>query len=535
MKPNKIAGHFFLLINQYPWLLRLVLVVLGVISSLAFAPYHLVFLLVPAFSFLIWFLDIQTNRISVFAPIWWFGLGHFVFGNAWMANAILVRADEFWWLYPIALFVPGAVLATLPALLGAVVWSKRKSPDITVSVISVAFAWSLSEWLRCWMLTGYPWNLIGYVWSNYIPVLQSVNIIGVLGLGLLTLITAMLPVLFWSPTKKTVINLKNITFLAGMVFIWLGIVIYGVQRLHYFPTTYVPGILLRLVQPAISQQDKINPDNYQRNLNDYLRLTRNTSNFHQVTHVIWPESSVSYDVERYPEVRQLLSSAVPEGGKLIFGANRLLWQGDQVIQAWNSLYVINQVGDILARYDKTHLVPFGEYVPGRSWFPWLNKITPGALDFSAGSGHVTLTLENDILPPFSPLICYEVIFPGQVKSYTDRPTWLLNITNDGWFGLSSGPYQHFEMAKTRAVEEGIPLIRVAATGISGVVDPYGRVLALMPLNQVGVVDAPLPKPHPTRTWYSKFGNSTFLVLLGMLAIFLVWSRVTIRRKPAGQS
>jgi apolipoprotein N-acyltransferase len=187
---------------------------------------------------------------------------------------------------------------------------------------------------------------------------------------------------------------------------------------------------------------------------------------------------------------------------------------------WNSLVVVDGNAGVAAIYDKHHLVPFGEYMPFRNILP-LDKITAGSLDFSAGPGVRTLRLAG--LPAFSPLICYEVIFPGRVARGDDRPEWLLNITNDAWFGTSAGPHQHFVSARLRSVEEGLPLVRAANTGISGVIDAYGRVVGRLGLGRSGVIDARLPVAAPDRTAFSRFGNLLpgllVLVMFGVAAIY----------------
>jgi len=185
---------------------------------------------------------------------------------------------------------------------------------------------------------------------------------------------------------------------------------------------------------------------------------------------------------------------------------------------WNSLHAIDSSGNIAATYDKHHLVPFGEYMPLRSIMS-VAKLTHGNIDFSSGPGAQTLQVPG--LPPFSPLICYEAIFPGQVASGDVRPGWLLNITNDGWFGNTAGPYQHLQAARLRAIEEGLPMVRAANTGISAVIDPLGRILAHLPLGQEGVLQIALPRALG-RTPYAMLGDWTlFLILiipLGLVSI-----------------
>jgi apolipoprotein N-acyltransferase len=199
----------------------------------------------------------------------------------------------------------------------------------------------------------------------------------------------------------------------------------------------------------------------------------------------------------------------PKGGLALVGTVRTDPPPARAEHVWNSIEAIDDKADVVAAFDKFHLVPFGEYVPLRGVLP-INKITPGTVDFSAGPGPRTIALPG--LPSASPLVCYEAVFPGEVTAPASRPGWLLNVTNDGWYGYTSGPFQHFAIARTRAVEEGLPLVRAANNGISAVVDPYGRVPSYLPLDAVAVLDAPLPQALPA-TLYSRAKDVPFLALL----------------------
>src|SRR6185437_13345856 len=208
----------------------------------------------------------------------------------------------------------------------------------------------------------------------------------------------------------------------------------------------------------------------------------------------------------------------PPDGIVIAGTLRSDLPPAPMVHYWNSLAVVDHAGRIVASYDKAHLVPFGEYVPLRGILP-INKITPGTVDFSAGPGPRTLELPG--LPPVAPLICYEAIFPGAVVDPAHRPDWLLNITNDAWYGFTSGPFQHVDIARVRAVEEGLPLARAGDNGVSAMFDPYGRVTARLALNDVGVLDVPLPQPLPP-TLYSRVGDIPFFAAMLFVAAGLFW-------------
>src|SRR5262249_49285712 len=276
------------------------------------------------------------------------------------------------------------------------------------------------------------------------------------------------------------------------------------------------GVRLRLVQPAISVARKAAGDTREADFLYQLDLTRRTPGFSGITHVVWPETATRFLVERDPGVRQALAAIAPAGGAILTGPLR---------QLWNSLVAVDHAGNIAATFDKFHLVPLGEYVPLRAYLPFLSKITPGDFDFSAGPGPRTLDIPG--LPPVAPLICYEIIFPGRVVDPSRRPAWLLNLTNDAWFGMSTGPYQHFASARFRAVEEGMPLVRSANDGISAFVDPYGRVIAELGLGETGVLDGALPKPAAGSTPYARFGDALLAVALLLAAgLALALSRGT---------
>jgi apolipoprotein N-acyltransferase len=284
------------------------------------------------------------------------------------------------------------------------------------------------------------------------------------------------------------------------------------------------------VQAAIDQKIKWRPDLARQHFMDYVTLSRGPAPapgapVRAPAAVIWPETAVPVVYKGGQAYRRALAQAVPLGGILITGIVRRTQEKGQR-GLWNSVLAIDGQGGLLAHYDKHHLVPFGEYVPLARFNP-LPKLTEGRVDFSAGPGPRTLTLPG--LGYVSPLVCYEVIFPGQVTAVEGpRPHMLLNLTNDAWFGISTGPYQHLAAARMRAVEEGLPLIRAANTGISAVIDPYGRDVRRLGLGQRGVIDAVVPAPLPAPTLYARLGNWPFLILAALL---LAAGFVPFRRAP----
>ncbi|MGH6962070.1 MAG: apolipoprotein N-acyltransferase, partial [Dongiaceae bacterium] len=351
------------------------------------------------------------------------------------------------------------------------------------------------------------------------------------GLSLVTVAVAGLPALFadWHgepsarrPAPPRVAATAAAAGLLVLAAVWAG----GSLRLAaagpVAGQASVPDVRLRLVQAAIDPAVKGNVDARAAILELQLRLTRESPGFDSISHVIWPETAVLFLLEREPQVRAALADATPAGGLLITGVPRAEPPSGPIERIWNSLAAVDPSGAIVAGYDKSHLVPFGEYVPFHDWLPFLSKITPGTMDYSAGPGPRTLRLPG--LPPAGPLICYEVIFPGKVVERADRPAWLFNLTNDGWYGISAGPYQHFASARLRAIEEGLPLVRAANTGISGVIDAHGRVTAQLGLGQRGVLDADLPLPLGGLTPYARWGDWTALVLGALVMLGAVGLR-----------
>ena len=285
----------------------------------------------------------------------------------------------------------------------------------------------------------------------------------------------------------------------------------GAARLAGADRGAVDGVLLRLVQPNVAQSHKWLPERREALFRRHLALTVGEG-FAAVTHVVWPETAIPYLIANDPERRQLIASVTPAAGALISGAVRATPEPTTPHKLWNSLHAFDAQGRVIGTYDKSHLVPFGEYVPLRRILS-MAKLTYGTIDFSAGPGPLTLRLPG--LPPFSPLICFEAIFAQAALDADDRPAFLLNITNDAWFGASSGPYQHFAGARLRAVEQGLPLVRAANTGISAVVDAHGRITAALGLGVEGVLDARLPAALDGLTPYARWGD--FWLLLAAIA------------------
>jgi apolipoprotein N-acyltransferase len=506
------------------WRRVLLLLVLGAMATLAMPPLYLWPLLFIAMPGLVLMIDGTASVRRAFWTGWWFAFGHFIPGFYWIANSMLTDPWRFGWMIPFAVGGLSAFMAVfvgLAAGLARYLWMPGP-----VRVLALGGAWIIGEWLRSWVLTGFPWNLLGYSWAFSDSIMQAAAWTGVWGLSLMTMVACGMPALLlrWSPGSPdlpAIIGKAGAMVAAGVLLIGLAWGL-GAARLGAATEGFVPGITLRLVQPAIPPGVKNDADRRQENLISQLKLTAETPGFDKVTHVIWAESAVPYLVQREPEVRRMLAGVVPPNGLLLTGAVRAAPETGTLQQFWNSALAMDGTGSILATFDKFHLVPYGEYVPLREVFPFISKITPGSIDFSAGPGPKTLHLPG--LPPVGPLICYELIFPGAVVDRADRPQWLLSLTNDAWFGRSTGPYQHFVSARFRAVEEGLPMVRAANAGISGVIDAYGRVQAMTELNSIDVVDHGLPVALPEPALFAKLGNRILLILLAATAILAALAR-----------
>jgi apolipoprotein N-acyltransferase len=476
---------------------------LGALGAAAFAPVHLLPILWLSLPGLLILTESRRTRARAFWTSWAWGLGHFVAGLYWISHALMTEAERFAWLVPIAVPAIAALLAlfvavpTVLALAFPAGWSR---------VLGFAGLWVLSELARGVVLTGFPWNLMGSAWAFGSLPIQGAAWVGVHGLSLATVILALLP-LVWSRRAVAVGG----AILAG------GFAI-GLLRLWPEEPTPAP-VALRVIQGNIAQGHKWRDDLRAAHFRHYLQLTASTpppspeGGEGQVL-VIWPETASPYLLASDSAARGFAADALPEGAVLLAGTPRLerLPEGSNPpVRIWNSLVGLDDRGEVIATYDKHHLVPFGEFVPLRHVLP-LQTIVPGNLDFSRGPGPRTVTLAGGLgVPAFSPLICYEVIFSGNVTAGGQRPGWMLNLTNDAWFGVSSGPFQHLAAARLRAVEEGLPLVRAANTGISAVFDARGRTVAALGLNQTGVIAAPLPAALPP-TPFSRGGVLIPLVL-----------------------
>ncbi len=473
--------------------------VLGATATLALAPLHFIPALVLSFSGLIWLFDGAARKRTAFAVGWWFGFGYFAAGLYWVGFAMLVDAARYALLMPFASLGLPAGLAIFSGLAGLAYFCLK--PATVSRVIVLALVWTAAEWLRSTILTGFPWNLVGYSWMGSEAVAQSGAFIGIHGLGLITVMAAA------SAASISDDGPARSRFgPAGIALIGLGVVwSLGAWRIATTQIEDVESVRLRLVQANVPQYEKWRPEFRRKNLELHLDLSASPG-ADQISHFIWPETATPFLVGQDPNLRKTLTRIIDGKGLLITGAPRTTAARETPRRYWNSLLALDSRGDVVATYDKFHLVPFGEYIPLRGLLDvvGLGGLVAGRGDFQRGDGPQTLDLAG--LPPVSPLICYEAIFPGEVRNAGAQPDWMLNLTTDAWFGMTAGPYQHLAMTRMRAIEEGMAMVRAANTGISAVIDPLGRVRHKLGLGVSGVVDATLPKPLISRTLYARVGD-----------------------------
>lgn len=492
---------------------------LGLLSGLSFAPLSIWLLMLVGFCGLVWLLDSRLKPVAAAVCGWLFGLGQFAVSLYWISISFQFQGNMPVWLGWLAVLILAGYLAIYPALALLVAsrcWSKSPA-----RVLVLAASWTAFEWLRGHLLSGFPWNMIAQVWSETPLMLQSARIWGAYGLSLLTAALFALPAVLLDRTPS------SRRFLLASAAIASLLLLDGWLRLSRDPAT-AGGFRVHLVQADVRQDLEADPARQGEILARYDGLTRSAIRERGQAIVIWPETALELDVESDATLRARLAAMVGEDGLLILGAVGHRYGADGAwLGARNSLLAIDGRGSVRGVYDKTTLVPFGEYLPAAHLLSRLGlvSVAGGTNRFLRGSGPTTLAPGT---PPFSPMICYEIIFPGAVTAPGARPSWILNISNDAWFGDSWGPHQHFAQARIRAVEEGLPVVRSTPTGISGVIDPHGRALARSRLGEQIVLTEVVPPPL-AQTPYSRFGDWLFIPLLVTFATFGAWTTQKAQR------
>jgi apolipoprotein N-acyltransferase len=516
------------IILSWGWRRYLIAFLAGAASALAQAPVDAAFVLFVTLPVLVWLIDGASpgtaeglRRLTPAARVGWtFGFGYFLAGISWVGSAFFVEADVFGWMAPFAILGFPAFLAlywALGAALARLLWSNGWP-----RILALAIGLTIGEWLRGHLFTGFPWNSIAQAVAATDVTAQGLALVGTWGLTFLGIVVFAAPAVF-APAAFGSTRGRSV-FAALVALLALGEIAYGVTRLAGADDATVPGVALRIVQPAVNQAEKWDPASARAVLDTLLRLSNanlspDRPGIVGVTHLIWPETALPFFLTEEPQALVEIGALLPPGTTLVTGAPRFE-TAPAGRRYFNSVYVIDDGGRILDAYDKVHLVPWGEYVPlggllERIGLSSLSRLVGG---FSPGLAYRTVPVPH--APAMAPLICYEVIFPDEGVDRDNRPGWIVNVTNDGWFGMTAGPYQHFAQVRMKAIAEGLPVARSANTGISGVVDGYGRVIASLGLGEEGVVDAALPAALPP-TFYSRVGDApAIIVVLAALALIL---------------
>jgi apolipoprotein N-acyltransferase len=503
----------------------------GALSALAMPPIDMFWILFFTFPALVWLLDgtaadRRRGMLARFKPFfiigWWFAFGYFLAGLWWIGSALLIDARNFAWMIPLAVLGIPALLALFWAV--AIAAARLLWSDDWRRIVILAVFLALAEYLRGTILTGFPWNTIGYAAMTNPLMMQSASVLGLYGITPLAILVFASPAILAPRSDERPGH--RLIFL--MVCIALGAmhVGFGYWRLQNNPVQLAERVRLRVVQPAIMQKDKWLPENESNIFNSYIQLSDSKKG--DITHFIWPESAFPFVLAQRRDALAAIGEMLPQDATLITGAMRVEAGAQDIskVRVFNSVFVINDKGEIIGTSDKLHLVPFGEYLPFQEFAESLGLQQLTGIDGGFAAGENRKSLATNIAGSFLPLICFEIAFPGKIRA--DFPTadtpgskavWIINVTNDAWFGKTSGPYQHHRQAVVRGVEEGLSVIRAANSGISSVSDPYGRIQGFLGLGERGSFDAGLPLPAASPTYYQNYRELGFILICAGLLLF----------------
>ncbi len=474
---------------------------------------------------------------------WWFGFGYFVFGLFWLGEAFLVDAAKFAWLLPFAVTLMPAGLALFYAAAAALTW--RLSTPGLGRILMLSATLGGAEWLRGHVLTGFPWNVLGYALTSPLPMMQASGLIGIYGLTLWTIVIFAAPLVLATDREHASFRSRWVMPIAIAAVPLAVLFAYGSMQLARPAPPDADGIRLRIVQPSVPQREKWLPENQRSIFDLHLALSRTNAKGEEtglagITHVVWPEAAMPFFPLEQPIALEDIQTLIGADATLITGALRRAPKAGLAANAepgarlppsgydyFNAMMVFGAGEGASSVYDKIHLVPFGEYLPMQSLLEaiGLQQLTRLRGGFASGPQPRPL-LTAGALDGVGPLICYEAIFPAAIVQGTARPRVLVNVTNDGWFGNTTGPRQHLHQTRVRAVEEGIPIVRAANNGISAMIDADGRVLASLDMNVKGVIDANLPgtRPPPPYAWAGDWPFAANLLIFAAIGLY-------VRRKP----
>jgi len=533
---EEVSGWFVIITG---WQRHFVSIAAGALSAFAMAPFDIVPILFITLPVLVWLIDGAVSepanntlsRLSHgFMPGFFFGFGYFLSGLWWVGNALLVDADSFAWALPLAIIALPAVLALFwgaATSIASILWNGNLK-----RLFMLAACLAAAEYCRGFVATGLPWNTLSYAAYPTPLLMQSASIFGIYAMTpFVVLVSSIGAAIVLGAGATQFRSFKRIASVA--IVLICAHALFGFWRIPPEELKMVEGVSIRIVQPAIPQADKFSQEKHPEHFRKYLDLstspTEKKPGLSGTTHLFWPESVFPYLLTERKDTLASIAAMLPEGTSLITGAARAeaaaLADGSNFV--FNSVYVINDKGLIVSAADKVHLVPFGEYLPFQDLLEsiGINQLTGVEGGFEKGASRKLLS--TGVGPQFLPLVCYEIIFSGALwNNEKERPGFLANLTNDSWFGYSPGPFQHERQSVLRAVEEGIPLVRSANNGLSGVYDPYGRPLVKTQLDEPTVVDSLLPAPA-SPTLFTKIGSQLFFFV--MVVFFFIGGFPNSRR------
>ena len=481
--------------------------VAGIICGLSFAP---VFFLPGIFctSLLVAQIKISKSKFEAMKFGYMFGFGFYLSNLYWISFGVSVYIDEFWWAIPFALFGLPAFMAIFTSIIALISWQVR---DSKIFHFLFCFIWVFIEWVISWIFTGLPWAVVGYALSNWLILVQFASIFGIFGLSFVVIYIGSTPYNFLCTKLDIEKNNFYIRVLTSVVLV-ISILVYGYLRLEANPTEYT-NISARLVQPSIPQIAKWEPEAFWKNLDLQIDLSKQEGN---PDLIIWSEAALTVPYNIKPVLKEILSVFTNDEQILLTGGVSDNNKTGDDVELYSSLIGINRSATKVFEYYKSHLVPFGEYMPLKNILP-LKKITHGLVDYTEGKRKSVIIKKFDLV--VWPLICYESIFPYEVRVSNTKVDLIINVTNDTWYGNSSGVYQHFEISRMRAIENGLPMLRVANNGISAFIDPVGRVLGKTELNEVTILENFIPIKLSCETLFSK--HPLWIVLLGMYFVLIL--------------
>lgn len=496
-------------------------VLAGAIGALALAPINWFIAMTAPMTMAVLLLDSAKSAKAAAWSGWWLGFGYFLAGLWWLGTAFFIEPD-FVWAAPFGIFGLPALLAGFFAAGFWLAFHLWRPGVIRLVVLAVALGGA--EWLRGVVFTGFPWNSIGMALGDTLVLAQSASFIGMNGLTFLAVALFAIPALAVDRAGSPVRRGALLVFIAG-----LGVLYgYGSWRLNAPQSPPVAGVKLRLMQPDMPLDDRFSRAHAGDILNHYFELSTqgsypSLSGIEGVTHLVWPETSFPFLLDAEPRARSEIAHILDKGRLLIAGAVRAEDPPEEDNRRYfNAIQTLDAKGHILETADKAHLVPFGEYLPFNGLLSaiGLRQFVHAPGGFTAATTRHLMHIPG--LPAAVPLICYEAIFPSElIPDGAERPGFLLNVTNDAWFGITPGPSQHFAQARLRAIEQGLPLVRAANNGISAILDGYGREIALLPLGETGVIDGVLPQALAP-TLYASWPTIPIAGLFTLLLIGLLY-------------